>query len=238
MTQNRTKVQKGPSSEKSKQLVLDFPKLDANLEPLLVTPASEDVGVALSRWEYWPDRQMCVIGEEGAGKTRILRKWAQDTGAAYVTGQDLGNADIDEVSNLSVKALVVDNADLCGNGASLLAAMNLCKRRGAFLLFSGSQDPSRWNMTPLDLQSRISALPVVKIGPLDRETLKIRLVSACKSKFMRLPDDSAEYLAQRLVLTYPVIDKIVEILETVAAGKALNKTTARKALVALDDRKN
>lgn len=231
------KKQGEPKGEVSpKQLVLDFPKLDSNLEPLLATPASEDARVALSRWEYWPDRQMCIIGTEGSGKTRMLRKWAQDTGAAYVTGPDLGKADIDEIAGLTVKALVVDNADLCQNGSALLAAMNLCKRRDAFLLFSGSTDPSGWNMQPLDLQSRLSALSVVKIGALDEETLKIRLVSACKSKFMKLPDDSADYLVQRLARTYLVIDQIVDKLELVAAGKALNKTTARKAIAALEQR--
>ena len=216
-----------------KQLVLDFPKLDASLEPLLATPASEDARLALSRWELWPDRQMCIIGETGSGKTRMLRKWAQDTGAAYVTGPDLGKAGIDEIAGLTVKALVVDDSDLCKNGIALLAAMNLCKRRDAFLLLSGSTDPSGWNMEPLDLQSRLSALSIVKISALDEETLKIRLVSACKSKFMKLPDDSADYLVQRLARKYLVIDQIVEKLEQVAEGKALNKTTARKAIAAL-----
>ncbi|MFC7290786.1 DNA replication ATPase [Hirschia litorea] len=229
-------ISKHPRTEvsKTKQLVLDFPKLDENLEPLLPTPAIEDVSTTLSRWEYWPERQMCVVGEAGAGKTRILRKWAEDTGAAYVTGLDLGRADIDEVSNLSLKALVVDNADLCENGASLLAAMNLCKNRGAFLLFSGSTDPSSWNMSPLDLQSRLSALPVVKIASLDEKTFKIRLVSACKSRFMKLPEASADYLTLRLGRSYTVIDQIVEKLEQVADGKALNKKTAGKALKALE----
>ncbi|ACT59599.1 P-loop NTPase family protein [Hirschia baltica] len=224
--------------QKSKQLVLDFPKLDADLEPLIATPASEDARLALSRWEYWPERQMCLIGSAGSGKTRMLRNWAQDTGAAYVTGVDLSAAEIDEISGLSVKALVVDNADSCSNGGSLLAAMNLCKSRGAFLLLSGSTDPSSWNMKPLDLQSRLSALPVVKFGAIDEETLKIRLVSACKSKFMKLPDETADYLVQRLARTYLVIDEIVEKLELVAAGKALNRTTARKAIAALEQSTN
>lgn len=223
-----------PRSVDKKQLVLDFPKLDGALEQLLPTPASEDASLTLSRWQYWPDRQMCVIGESKSGKTRMLRKWAQDTGAAYVTGDALGKAEIEEVSGLTVKALVVDNAENCENGASLLAAMNLCKNRGAFLLLSGNSDPSGWNKQPLDLQSRLSALPVVKFSALDEKTFKIRLISACKSKFMKLPEETADYLSQRLVRTYAVIDEIAELLERVAEGKALNKNTARKAILALE----
>ncbi len=217
------------------QLVLDFPKSDPNALPFVETPATESALLMLTRWRFWPDGQMAMIGENASGRTRLLRRWAEETGAAYIEGPDLAKADITQVSNLSISALAVDDADLCENGAPLLAAMNLCRDRNATILISGKSDPSTWNMRPLDLQSRLTAFPVVRIEPLDQDTFEKRLIAACRIRFMKLPDETARYLAERMVRSYQAIEKMARCLEEAADGKALTKTTARKAIEKFGD---
>lgn len=218
------------------QLVLDFPKPDPALEPLIETPANAAAILTLSRWRYWPDGQMALLGDTASGRSRILRWWAGKTGAAMISGRDLARADIEYVSSLSVNAFAVDDADESDRGEPLLAAMNLCRDRGVALLISGVSDPSGWNMMPLDLQSRLTAFPVSRLGVADDETLKLRLISACKARFMLLPEETAHYLVERMVRSYQMVDIIALELEQAAGGKALTKATARRALQEIEAR--
>jgi chromosomal replication initiation ATPase DnaA len=230
MTKPKLTLQGGSAA----QPFLDFPVADPHAEPVLDTPATRTARLMLERSNAWPEGQMALIGGRKSGKTRLLRDWAETHSAAFVSGQELSKADIDQISNLSVEALVVDDADFCENGRNLLAVYNLCRDRSARLLISGESDPSSWAREPLDLQSRLSATPVAKIETLDDKTFEMLLVSACKLKFMKLPEDTAKYLCFRLQHSYEVIEPMVTQLEIAANGKALTKVTARKAIEALN----
>ena len=81
--------------------------------------------------------------------------WASEAAAAFVTGQDLSEADFDEIGNLSVAALAIDDADRCVDGRKLMVAINLCRDRKAPLLVSGPPEPASWFDWPGDLRSRL-----------------------------------------------------------------------------------
>ena len=180
---------------------------------------------------------MCLVGESGAGKSRLLTEWAREAGAAVVHGAALAEADIAEVSSLTVSALAIDDADDCSRGEALLAAMNLCRERGAALLLTGSSEPSTWALPPRDLVSRLGAIAMVRIDPPDEGVLEKRLVAACRARFMLLPPHSASYLAMRMPRSYRRIEDMALALEQAAEreGKALTRATARLALEILGD---
>ena len=178
---------------------------------------------------------MCLVGEDASGKTRLLKDWAEQIGAGVVAGADLARADIGEISGLSVSALVVDDADQTVPGAGLLAALNLCRDRGAVIALAGKSDPSSWKASIPDLQSRLSAIPVVHIDAPNEETLQTRLIAACRERFMKLPEETAKYLAHRMERSYVKIDQVVLAMEKNAKGKALTKVTARNALDTLSN---
>lgn len=223
------------SYDPDKQLRLDFPKPDTTQSPFLETPANASAVRMFQRWKQWPDGQMCLVGDEGSGKTRLLKDWAEQIGAGIVSGADLDKADISSISGLSVSALVVDDADLTPPGAGLLAALNLCKDRGAVIALAGKSEPSKWMATIPDLQSRLTAMPVVHLDAPDEETLQTMLIAACKARFMKLPEDTAKYLAHRMERSYAHIDDVVQAMEQSANGKALTKVTARNALEVLSN---
>src|SRR5262249_60763755 len=124
-------------SSPGRQFLLDFPRIDPAERPLIETePYRAPLG-ALRRWKSWPEGHLALIGARFAGKTRLLRLWAAASEAAFVTGEALAEAELDEISNLSVSALAIDDADRCIEGRNLLAAINLCRDRNAPILVSG-----------------------------------------------------------------------------------------------------
>lgn len=220
----------GPST--GGQLLLDFPRIDPSQRPLIETAPYQPALSAIRRWRQWPEKQLAVIGDPFSGKTRMLRLWAAEAGAALVTGQQLAAAAIDEISRLSVSALAVDDADLGRDGRGLLAALNLCRDRGAPILLSGHGEPAVWFSEPPDLRSRLAAMPVVWIDAPDDETLALRLREECAVRHLILSDESVAYLAPRMERSWAAVGLVADQIER-TKGRAETKASARAVLAAL-----
>ncbi len=219
-----------PSS--SGQLLLDFPRIDPDQRPLIETEPYRAALAALRRWKQWPGGQLALVGDPFAGKTRLLRLWATDTGAAVVSGEALAAAGIDEISRLTVSALAIDDADAPRDGLGLLAALNLCRDRGAPVLLAGVNDPAGWHSSPPDLRSRLTAMPVARIEGPDDATLALRLREECARRHLILPDESVAYLAQRMERSWGAVGQVADQIER-TPGRAETLRAARAVLVAL-----
>ena len=214
------------------QLFLDFPRIDPGQRPLIETGAYGAALGALRRWKHWPGGQMALVGDAFAGKTRLLQFWASDANAALVTGEALANAEIDEIARLSVSALAIDDADHPAAGLGLLAALNLCRDRRAPVLLSGRTHPAGWFALPLDLRSRLAAMPVAQIEPPDDETLALRLREECALRHLILADESVTYLANRMERSWLAVGQVADQIER-TPGRADGLRSARAVLTAL-----
>jgi chromosomal replication initiation ATPase DnaA len=214
------------------QLLLDFPRIEADQRPLIEAGPYRDAMAALRRWKDWPERQLALSGDPFAGKSRLLRWWAAEAGAALVTGEALARAPMDEIARLSISALAIDDADGPGDGRGLLAALNLCRDRKAPVLLAGSGQPGSWFADPPDLGSRLRAMPVAPIGDPDDETLALRLREECGRRHLILPDESVVYLSQRMERTWLAVGLVADQIER-TRGRAETKPSARAVLVAL-----
>jgi chromosomal replication initiation ATPase DnaA len=216
----------------SGQLLLDFPRIDPDQRPLIETGPYRDAMAALRRWRDWPERQLALSGAAFAGKTRLLRWWAAETGAAAVTGEALARAGMDEIAHLSISALAVDDADAPSDGRGLLAALNLCRDRRAPILLAGEGEPGTWHSQPPDLASRLRAVPVARIDEPDDESLALRLREECARRHLILPDESVAYLSQRMERSWAAVGIVADQIER-TKGRAETKLSARAVLMAL-----
>jgi len=215
-----------------RQLLLDFPRANADQRPLIASGSYAPAVGALGRWRLWPDRQFALVGEPQSGKSRLLRWWAAQTGAALITGAMLAEADMGAIARLSVSALAIDDADWGADGHGLLAAFNMCRERQALLLVSGRCDPAGWFREPPDLCSRLSAVPVVHIEPPDDATLAARLREDSRLRHLDLPDESVTYLSARMERSWAAVARVADQIER-TPGRAEGLRSARAVLVAL-----
>ena len=220
------------SAADRRQLLLDFPRIEPEQRPLIETAPYRAALAAIRKWRAWPEKQLAVSGDHFSGRTRLARLWAADAGGALVTGEALAAAGIDEISRLSISALAIDDADLAGNGLGLLAALNLCRDRGAPVLLTGKGEPGAWFESPLDLRSRLRAMPVAHIGEPDDETLALRLREECARRHLILSDESVDYLAPRMERSWTAVGMVADQIER-TRGRAETKASARAVLKAL-----
>lgn len=215
-----------------RQLLLNFPRIDPADRPLIETEPYRAPLAALRRWRSWPESQLAIVGAPFAGKSRLLRLWAADAEAAFVTGEGLAQANIEEIANLTVSALVIDDADRCSEGRNLLAAINLCRERKAPILVSGRSEPAGWFAEPRDLCSRMQAMPAAMIGHPDEDSLTLRLIEECARRYLVLPEETARYLAQRMDWSWAGVSEVSDEIGRIPAG-ALGLRAARNVLISL-----
>jgi chromosomal replication initiation ATPase DnaA len=215
------------------QLELEFPQLDPDQRPLIATGAYASPLAMIARWQDWPGGQLALMGEKNSGKSRLLRHWALETGAAITTGDALAASSIEDISSLAFVALGVDDADGGKNGLGLLRTLNLCKQRGAPILLTGRNRPVEWYTGPGDLRSRLNSMPVAAIDPPDDLALAARLQDACLRRHLNLPSESIKYLSDRMERSWQAVEWVADqIAKTRGRGDTLK--SAQKALDALD----
>lgn len=220
------------SEPASGQLLLDFPRIDPSQRPLIETAPYRAALTALRKWKSWPEKQLALSGDPFSGRSRLARLWASESAAALVTGAALAKAGIEEIARLSVSALAIDDADRAGDGRAVLAALNLCRDRGAPVLLTGIGEPGDWFDAPPDLRSRLRATPVARIGEPDDESLALRLREECARRHLILSDESVDYLAPRMERSWTAVGLVADQIER-TRGRAETKASARAVLIAL-----
>lgn len=215
-----------------RQLHFDFPRIDPSARPLIDTGPYHAPVQALLRWRSWPERQMALVGDRGSGRSRLVRMWACEAGAALMSGRQLAATDVEEISRLSIAALAIDDADRCEEPTRLLTALNLCRSRGVSVLVSGLTEPAAWFAAPGDLVSRLRATPTTVIGAPDEPTLLLRLQEECLRLHLSVPTASLVYLVERMERSWDAVARVAEqIVQTPGRGFSLH--SARNVLRAL-----
>jgi chromosomal replication initiation ATPase DnaA len=215
-----------------RQLHLDFPRIDPSARPLIDSGPYLAPVQALLRWRSWPEGQMALVGDSGSGRSRLVRMWACEAGAALMSGAELAATDIEEISRLSIAALAIDDADLCEEPIRLLTALNLCRSRGVSVLMAGRREPAAWFSAPGDLLSRLRATPTAVIDPPDEATLLLRLQEECLRLHLSVPSTSLNYLVERMDRSWDAVARVAEqIVQTPGRGFSLH--SARNVLRAL-----
>lgn len=212
----------------SEQLRLGFPAASDSRLPLIESGSYAPVVSLLRRWRDWPAGSLALYGPIGSGKSRLLSAWADWTGAALVSAETFAATPLEKVVSLAGAALAVDDVQQIEDGPRFLAALNLAKSAGVTLLMAGEGPPALWVQGPGDLVSRLAATPAVQIADPDDDATALRLIHGCRRRFMRLPPETARYLAERLPRRWSVIEDTCELLE--AFDGPLGKSAVGRAI--------
>ncbi|MEO0981202.1 MAG: DnaA/Hda family protein [Pseudomonadota bacterium] len=206
---------------------LDFGAAEPTLSSLDASPSNAAALRIVRRWREWPAPALCVVGPPACGLTTLSRAWAKEAG-----GRCVAAADVDSVA--STAAVAIDDADLIQDEGALLTLLNQAGADDGRVLLTARRPPAAWDVLSKDLRSRLSAAPVVEIEPPDEEMTALRLRSACRRRYMKLPDDVVDYLCIRLERTYAGIERFVERLDALVdkTGRRPTIPLAREALEA------
>jgi DnaA-homolog protein len=172
-----------------RQLLLDFDRAPAPTFANFVAGANAELSHALEAAAAgaFPDRVLYVWGENGAGKTHLLKAFVNSTkDAAYVAAADLHEGDMRGV-------LALDDLERLSEDrqAALFNAFN--ERAMDFLLVSASASPRDVSIRR-DLATRLATGLTYRVVALTDAEKGAALAAHARSRGFAIPGDVTAYL--------------------------------------------
>ena len=218
----------------ARQLLLPFPEDFLGSPTDFVPAASNEAALAwLAREADWPDRRLAIWGEEGCGKTHLLRAWVRRTGAAMQPGPALRGLP----GRLPPAGIAIDDADAVPAEETLLHWLNAARDAGVPVLLTSRIAPARLPVRLPDLASRLRAILAVEIGRAEDELLRLLLARLLAERQWRLDPGFQDWLLPQLPRTPASLREMVARLDRLllAEGGRITQRLVRDVLPGLAD---
>lgn len=198
---------------------------------LVVAQANRDAARLLTEWRSWPNGALALTGPMGAGKTHLALAWAIEVGARQVSPM----AAPDDAAAIFQEAdgrLFIDDLHGERDEGMLWRVLDLSRTKGGAVLLASRSLPAAWQVAIPDLQSRLKALAVARLGEPDEELMEVVLRRICREQFIQLSDDAARYLARRLPRSFAAAHRMAAVLDAglKRGARPVSRKAAEKAL--------
>lgn len=194
------------------QMSFDFPEPPVGLSQLAISASNRSVLRIIQTPQNWPNTVVCITGPASCGISTMLEAWCQAFGAHCFNAADFSRKAGKNIQDLAAAYVAIDDADLLKDSDLLLSLINTMADAGGRLLLGAHVAPPQWQSVSADLKSRLNAMTLAEIDPPDESMLRLRLEHAAKRRFLQLDDSILKYLANRLDLSYEIVEKFIENL--------------------------
>lgn len=223
-----------PSTRKGRQLKFEFPQSEHTLDTLAVTESNRTAIALLRRWPDWRTAAFCLCGGPRSGLTTAAEAWTGLAGGVLMGAKALDKLSHKKIDALAAGPVAIDRADTVTNEDNLLSLINLSASSGGSLLLTGHLPPARWRVRLPDLQSRLSAMTLIELGPPDDEMLSVRLHQAMRNRYLKLPPEVETYILTRMERSYNAVEEFVHTLHEMSDGREVTVPLAREILDQMD----
>jgi chromosomal replication initiation ATPase DnaA len=220
------------SAGQPRQLAFELSHAESLTRDDFLEGPANAAGLALiDAWPDWPNRVMMLVGPEGSGKSHLAAIWAEAAGARSIAAHALTATAVPGA--LATGALVVEDLDPANlDERALFHLLNLAREDEAYVLLTGRQLPSVFEVGLRDLRSRLRAIPVVTLMLPDDHLLRALLVKFCADRQMTVDEAVVGYLASRIERSFVAARNTVERLdaEALRLGRPVTRALASELL--------
>lgn len=176
----------------------------------------------------WPEGRLALWGEDGCGKSLLLRFWAHRVHATVLDG----GAPIDPAVTASAAAIAVDDADRAPSPEALLHLLNTAREKRLRVLLTGRTPPSHWCATLPDLDSRLRAIAAVEITQADDDFLRLLMAREMSARQLMVAADLQNWLLRHLPRTPGAVVEAVQALDraSLSARTRITRSFAARVL--------
>jgi chromosomal replication initiation ATPase DnaA len=224
------------------QLVLDLaPRPAHGREEFLVSNSNSEAVAWIDRWPEWPIQTtgLNIHGPAASGKTHLAAVWRARSMAPMVSEPIASNDSVPDLLG-AVRDIVIDGLTPDWPGEPILHLHNLVAERGGAVLVVTRVPTAQMDLRPLDLASRLAAMPSVAIGDPDDALIVGVMSKLFRDRQLQVARDVLEYMASRMRRSLSEAARLVDRMDTMALaeGRPITLPLARLALSdsALEDR--
>jgi chromosomal replication initiation ATPase DnaA len=215
-----------------RQLLLPFPE-EPRYEADDFIPATSNAAALawLERPAEWPERRLAIWGQEGCGKTHLMRIWAGRTGAAIYPGPGLRGLP----GSLPAGGIGIDDADAVPDETTLFHWLNAARDALVPVLITTRVPPAHLPVRLPDLASRLRAFTAVGIDPPEDALLRALLAHLLSDRQWRLDAQFQDWLLPQLPRTPAALREVVAYLDRLllASGARITHKLVAELLEAL-----
>lgn len=181
-------------------------------EDFIAGPSNAAALALIDRWPDWPYRIIALVGEEGSGKSHLATVWGEKSGARFLSGRLLDDADLPAA--LSTGALVVEDlTPPLFDEVTLFHLLNLAQQQGAYILLTTRWSPTLWPVGLPDLNSRLRALPAVSVAPPDERLLRALMLKLAADRQIELDDNVVNFVLARIERSFSAVQDAIAQLD-------------------------
>ncbi|WP_306253023.1 hypothetical protein [Parvularcula sp. IMCC14364] len=230
-------------STSGQQLTLDVacnPPLTDQV--FIEAPVNVSAKRLLTRWreDLASDGSQGILlaGPPASGKSFLLTQVFRDQPALWISADQLEKT---LARNITHTLLIVDNAEYAGDPLLLTRLIDVCRERSVSFVIAGSGKPEQWAQTPTgtikDLVTRLTALPVAMLDSPDQELMKRVLLNWMAARQLKLSDDLADHISNRLKRSFSALTIFTERLdaEALERNKSIDRPLIQTVLSALKE---
>ena len=219
-----------------RQLTFDLPHLPAlEAEDFVVSSCNQQAVDLIGRWPAWPAHAAIVAAPPGSGKSHLVSVWLARTGGTAIAMTELGAATIEAFA--ATPALAIEDV-AAGTGPDaerlLFHLLNQARETGGSLLLTMRQPPGELDIRLPDLRSRLRALPIAQIDPIDDVLLSALLVKLFADRQLAVDPGVVKYLTRHMDRTAEAARRTVERIDRLALAthRKVSRQLAAEALAA------
>jgi chromosomal replication initiation ATPase DnaA len=213
----RIRGRRGPPGEG--QLAFAMPvDPSQRLEDFVEGASNEEAIATLAAFPDWADPVLVLHGPEGAGKTHLLRIFAEANGGRMVRA-DAPVAMLRAAFEGAGPAIVEDADRGFPDEAAMFHLVNRVRVEGGALVLSARAPAIAWPVATRDLASRLRLAPAVGIGAPDDALLEALLGKLLSDRGIPAPAALLAYLAGRIERSFSAASRIVERLDAASLAR-------------------
>ncbi len=222
---------------KTRQIPLDLSyPVSFELTDYIVSDSNADAYHFVDTWLNSEAHFGAIVGPKGSGKSHLLFGWAKEHGAELISP-------VANIANIQEGRLyIIDDVNhrtrdggFAYSDEFLFHVYNWTKEKGAKILVSDMQVPSKWLRTLPDLASRMGAVPVAQIEQPDDHLLKFMLGKMFSDRQLQIDFQVIDYLIARMPRSFDAALQLADEIDKTALAerRKITKSLARSCLNAL-----
>lgn len=222
-----------------RQLAFDLPaRLALGRGDFYVAAPNRLALAQVDTWPDWPGGRLALCGPPGSGKTHLAHVWARRAGARILPARVLAvldQRDLPDDAALAVEGMdALSDLPTADRAKAEEALFHLSERLasgGGSLLVAGREAPALWALQLADLASRLSSVPVARLGPPDDALLAAVFVKLFSDRQIDVAPDLILYLVGRMERSFEAAHALVMRLDARALAQKRPITTRLAAEV-------
>ena len=188
-------------------------------------------------WPDWPGHTTILAGPVGSGRSHIANVWAGMADAQTVKAEDFagqqGRLVADATSGGNI--LIENVASGFDAEKGLFHLLNAVREAGSYCLITSRSWPREWNISLLDLRSRLLAAQLVELAEPDDLLLKQVMVKLFSDRQLEVEAAVIDYCVLRMERSLESAAKLVDAMDNLALStkRTISRKTAADALKSL-----